>query len=180
MIGVSESITLEDFLELPETKPVGEYINGKAFEKPMPKSRHSLLQSELCMAINAVSKPLKIAYAFPELRCTFNGRSLVPDLAVLRWENIGFDEEGVPLDDVSVAPDWSICILQRYANEILSPDQSSNRVTANIAHCVNGGCELGWLIDPNDRSILVFVPNRLPELYQGDDFLVVLDDIDLR
>jgi Uma2 family endonuclease len=132
------------------------------------------------MAVNAVSKPLKIAYAFPELRCTFNGRSLVPDLAVLRWENIGFDEEGVPLDDVSVAPDWSICILQRYANEILSPDQSSNRVTANIAHCVNGGCELGWLIDPNDRSILVFVPNRLPELYQGDDFLVVLDDIDLR
>jgi Uma2 family endonuclease len=56
----------------------------------MPKSRHSLLQSELCMAIDAVSKPLKIAYAFPEMRCTFNGHSLVPDLAVLRWENIRF------------------------------------------------------------------------------------------
>jgi Uma2 family endonuclease len=66
---------------------------------------------------------------------------------VLRWENIRFDEEGIPLDDVSVAPDWAI--------EILSPDQSSNRVKANIIHCVNGGCELGWLIDPIDRSILV-------------------------
>jgi Uma2 family endonuclease len=141
MIAVTGSLTLEEFLELPETKPVCEYINGKIFEKPMPKSRHSLLQSEFCMAINAVSKPLKIAYAFPKLRCTFNGRSLVPDLAVMRWENIKFDEEGIPVDDVSVAPDWSI--------EILSPDQSFNRVTANIAHCLNGGCELGWLIDPS-------------------------------
>jgi hypothetical protein len=48
MIAVNESITLEGFLELPGTKPVCEYVNGKIFDKPMPKSRHSLLQSSLC------------------------------------------------------------------------------------------------------------------------------------
>jgi Uma2 family endonuclease len=64
MIAVIRYLTLEEFLEIPETKPVREYINSKVCEKPMPKSRHSLLQSELCMAINAVSKPLNTAYAF--------------------------------------------------------------------------------------------------------------------
>jgi Uma2 family endonuclease len=171
MIAVPDSLALEDFLKLPETKPVCEYINGKVFEKPMPKSKHSLLQSELCMAINAVSKPQKTAYAFPELRCTFGGRSLVPDLAVLCWENIKFDEEGVPLDDVYLAPDWII--------EILSPDQSSNRVTANIAHCLKFGCQMGWLIDPKDRSILMMMSDRVPELYQEDDLLVFLEKINL-
>lgn len=37
-----------------------------------------------------------------------------------------FDEESEPLDDVLIAPSWSI--------EILSPLQSSNRVTGNILH----------------------------------------------
>jgi Uma2 family endonuclease len=171
MIAVADLLTLEDFLKRPETKPVCEYINGKVFEKPMPKSKQSLLQSELCIAINTVSKTQKIAYAFPELRCTFGGHSLVPDLAIFRWENIQFDEEGIPLDDVYIAPDWVI--------EILSPNQSSNRVTANIAHCLKFGCQMGWLIDPKDRSILMMMPDRVPELYQEYDLLVLLEKINL-
>jgi Uma2 family endonuclease len=30
-------LSLEDFLQLPETKPASEYINGKIYQKPMPK-----------------------------------------------------------------------------------------------------------------------------------------------
>lgn len=46
------SITLEEFLQLPETKPAREYINGEIIQKPMPKGRHSRLQGKLCAAIN--------------------------------------------------------------------------------------------------------------------------------
>jgi Uma2 family endonuclease len=172
VIVTPSTLSLEEFLHQPETKPASEYIDGKIVIKPMPKRQHSLLQSEICMVINAVSKPQKLAYAFPELRCTFGGRSLVPDLAILRWEKIEFDEEGIPSDDVSVAPDWTI--------EILSPDQSSNRVIANILHCLKFGCQLGWLIDPKDRSILVFMPDRAPDLYQEEDTLPVLENINLN
>ena len=49
----------------------------------------------------------KLAYAFPELRCTFGGRSIVPDIAVLLWERIEFDDDGEPVDDVRIAPDWT-------------------------------------------------------------------------
>jgi Uma2 family endonuclease len=171
MVAVPQPLTLKTFLSLPETKPASEYIDGRIFQKPMPKRKHSLLQSELCTAINEAAKPQKVAYAFPELRCTFGSRSLVPDIAVLRWEHIEFDEAGMPLDDVFVAPDWVI--------EILSPEQSSNRVTANIAHCLKFGCQVGWLIDPVDQSILILMKDQVPELCQEGDRLMVLDAIDL-
>jgi hypothetical protein len=79
---------------------------------------------------------------------------------------IEFDESGEPLDDVLIAPYWAI--------EILSPQQSSNRVTIavlnkvryalcpmpyarrvphvtekgyiKIIHCLQHNCQLGWLI----------------------------------
>lgn len=40
-----QSISLEEFLTLPETKPAQEYINGTIQQKPMPKGKHSLLQT---------------------------------------------------------------------------------------------------------------------------------------
>lgn len=81
----SQPLTLEEFLTLPETKPAGEFINGRILTKPMPKTRHSRLQGKLASTINHVVEEQQIAYAFPELRCTFGGRSIVPDIAVLRW-----------------------------------------------------------------------------------------------
>ena len=168
----SKPLTLEEFLKLPETKPATEYINGEMVQKPMPKTRHSRLQGKLTGTINDVVEEQRIAYAFPELRCTFGGRSIVPDIAVLSWNRIEFNNDGEPVDDVLIAPDWTI--------EILSPEQSSNRVTGNILHCLKHGSQLGWLIDPSDRSVLIFLPNQQPELYQGSHRLAVLDGIDLE
>lgn len=164
-------LSLAEFLSLPETKPASEYIHGKIIQKPMPKARHSRLQSKLIDTVNGVVEQQKIAYAFPELRCTFGGRSIVPDIAVLRWQNIQFDQQGEPVDDVLIAPDWTI--------EILSPDQSPNQVTGNILHCLNHGCQLGWLLDPSDRSILVFQPHQQPDLQSGAVHLMVLAGIEL-
>ena len=163
--------TIKEFLKIPETKPASEYINGKIIQKPMPKTRHSRLQSKLIGTINTVAENQQIAYAFPELRCTFGGRSTVPDIVVLLWDHIEFDAKGEPIDDLLIAPDWTI--------EILSPGQSSNRVTGNILHCLKYGCQLGWLLDPDDRSILVFQPQKQPELRQGKDHLILLGEIDL-
>ena len=45
MVQTSEqTLTLEEFLELPETKPASEYINGQVSQKPMPQGKHSLLR----------------------------------------------------------------------------------------------------------------------------------------
>jgi len=69
----SKILTLEEFLQLPETKPASEYIDGQIIQKPMPQGKHSVIQGELVPAINGVVKCKRIARAFPELRCTFGG-----------------------------------------------------------------------------------------------------------
>lgn len=81
-------------MKLPETKPSSEYINGQIIQKPMPQGKHRKLQGKLVTGINEVVESRKIALAFPELRCTFGGRSIVPDVAVLAWERIPIDERG--------------------------------------------------------------------------------------
>jgi Uma2 family endonuclease len=172
MTIATQPIALEEFLKLPETKPASDYIEGEIFRKPMPKSKHSRLQLRICNAINAVAESQKIAYAFPELCCTFGGRSLLPDVAVHLWNRIQFDCNGGLEDDVRVSPDWTI--------EILLPEQSPNRVTGNILHCIQHGTKLGWLIDPGDRSILVFFANQPPKLYTGSDLVPVPDGIFLN
>lgn len=165
-------LSLEEFLQLSETKPASEYIAGKIIQKPMPKSKHSRLQGRLICAINEVGEESKLAYAFPKLRCTFGEVSIVPDIAVLLWEKIAFNADGETVDDVKIAPAWTI--------EILSPEQRSNRVAGNILYCLQHGCELGWLLDPDDRSILVFLPNQQPQFCTGSDRLPVLNSIPLN
>jgi Uma2 family endonuclease len=170
--ATSKSITLEEFLKLPETKPASEYIDGEIIQKPMPKGRHSRLQGKLCSVINQVTEEQKIAYAFPELRCSFEGRSIVPDLAVFQWSHIPFTANGEVPDNFERPPDWTV--------EILSPEQKPNKVIGNILYCLRHGCRLGWFIDPDDFSILVFLPKQEPELLQGSDRLPVLEGIELE
>ncbi len=168
---ITKPLTLEQFLEMPETKPASEYIDNEIIQKNMPKGRHSRLQGKLCQEINLVSEVKKIAYAFPELRCSFDNRSIVPDIAVFQWQNIPFLENGEIPDQFNLAPDWII--------EILSPDQNANKVIGKILHSLRHGTQLGWFLDPSDRSILTFLPERQPVLMTGGDRLPVLDTVNL-
>ncbi|MEM8779101.1 MAG: Uma2 family endonuclease [Cyanobacteria bacterium P01_G01_bin.49] len=164
-------MTLEAFLKLPETKPPSEYIEGEIIQKPMPKGRHSRLQGKLCGVINNIAESSKTAYAFPELRCSFGERSLIPDVAIFNWNRIPFTNNGEVPDNFNLVPDWTI--------EILSPDQKPNKVIGNILYCLSYGCQLGWFIDPDDLSLLVFLLNQQPLLLQENDKLPVLESIDL-
>jgi|266.fasta.fasta_contig_111_450201_length_732_multi_2_in_0_out_0_1 Uma2 family endonuclease len=159
-------ISLEEFLELPETKPASEYIDGKIYQKPMGQGKHSTLQIELASAINQVGKRQKLAYAFPELRVTFGKRSIVPDISVFEWARIPLDANGEIENKIEIPPDWVI--------EILSPEQSSARVIEKIIFCLQNGSKLGWFIEPEERLIMVFTPNQLPTTMEGEDILPVL------
>jgi Uma2 family endonuclease len=157
----TKQVTLEEFLTLPETSPASEYINGEIAPKPMPQGKHRKLQAKLVTAINQVVETQQIAQAFPELRCTFAGRSLIPDISIFAWERIPVDEDGDIANTFAIAPDWAI--------EILSPDQNQTRVTDNLLHCLNYGCGIGWLIDPGEHSVLVYPAGQQPKLYREEN-----------
>ncbi len=170
MVQVPEKIiTLEEFLKQPETKPASEYINGQIIQKPMPQGKHSKLQGKLVTVINQLVEESKVAMAFPELRCTFGGCSVVPDVTVFAWERIPVDESGDIANVFPLAPNWII--------EILSPDQSFTKVTGIILHCLNHGTEIGWLIDPKARSILVFPQGKQPQLLKKKEEILPVPDL---
>jgi Uma2 family endonuclease len=47
-------------------------------------------------------------------------------------------------------------------------------------YCLDCGSRLGWFLDPDDASILVFKPQQQPRLYRGDAMLPVLEEIPLQ
>jgi Uma2 family endonuclease len=169
---LSQPLTLEMFLQLPEAKPPVEFANGHTYQKPMPQGKHSRLQLKLCDRINQTTEDQQIALAFPELRCSFGGRSLVPDVAVIAWNRIAFDEAGEVPNQFEIYPDWII--------EILSPAQNSTRPISNILHSLDFGASLGWLLDPQCRTVLAFLPKQQPIEFMGQDQLPIPDFIPLE
>jgi Uma2 family endonuclease len=157
-------LILEAFLKLPETKPASEFIDGQVIQKPMPQGKHSTVQLDLGADINHRLKPQRIARAYTELRCTFGGRSTVPDVAVFSWERIPRDENGKVANVFAIAPDWTI--------EILSPDQSQTKVVRNILHCLANGTQMGWLIDPDEELIFVYLADRTIAVFEEKDELL--------
>lgn len=162
---IAAPITLEEFLKLSETEPASEFIDGRIYQKPMPQGKHSRLQFKFCNTVNHIAEAKKIALAFPQISCTFGNRSIVPDMTVFTWERIPFDADGEVPNTFDIVPDWTI--------EVLSPDQRTTKVISNILHCLKYGCQLGWLIDPDERLILGFVSGQEPVEYKGSDCLPI-------
>ena len=163
-------LTLDEFLELPETEPASEYINGRIYQKQMPQRKHSKLQTSLVSAINQTGEPQQLAYGLTELRCTFDRRSIIPDISVFEWQRIPLNEYGDIENRFETYPDWVI--------EILSPEQHDARLTEKIIFCLNQGTKLGWLIDLEARLVIIFKPKQQPEVKQDSDILPVLDVLD--
>jgi Uma2 family endonuclease len=161
------TLSLEEFLKLQETKPASEFIDGRIYQKPMPQGKHSRLQTHFPAAINQIIERSRLGCAFTELRCTFGGRSIVPDITVFEWSRILINATGEVENVFSIYPDWTI--------EILSPDQRPTRVINNILFCLNHGTKLGWLIDPDEKTVLIFWPNQQPiALEDASDVLPML------
>lgn len=162
-------MTLAAFLELPETKPASEFIDGKITKKPMPKGKHSRLQTKLPNVLNDFLEGESTGLAFTELRCSFGGAAIVPDVVVLRSAHIPRDQDGDISDIVEVAPDLAV--------EILSPQQSQTKVIKKLSHCLAHGSELGWLIDPQEKTVLVFRPAQALSILEATEDLLPMPDL---
>lgn len=155
----AETLTLGEFLAQSETRPPREYLQGRIQTKPMPQGQHSRLQQKLIPAINHVAEAQEMAIALPELRCTFGGESIIPDLAIFRWERLPVNPDGTLANFFPIPPDWMI--------EILSPQQPATRVTGKILEALRHGTDLGWLIDPAEQLVLTYPANSTPTLFPG-------------
>lgn len=166
-----QPLTLDSFLELPETQPASEFMGGVRSQKPMPQGEHRLLQVALCKTIDDVAEPQRLANAFSELRCIFGGATIVPDVSVFRWQRIPRKPSGRVANRFEIYPDWAI--------EILSPEQAQTKPLEKWLHCLDHGTELGWLLDPDADSVIMISADSRINLYRGKEILPVLRELEL-
>jgi Uma2 family endonuclease len=157
---IREPMTLEEFLKLPEDRPYLEYIDGRIEAKVSPQKKHSVLTMRLLERLNGRAVPARLGLALPELRCTFAGRSIIPDVVFLLKEHIEIADSGELLNETNRHPDIHI--------EIISPDQSVKKAREKLAHSTAHGCPLGWLIHPEKKTIDVFHPDQPPKRMAPD------------
>ncbi|GAP97492.1 Uma2 family endonuclease [Leptolyngbya sp. NIES-2104] len=146
--------TLEEFLKLQDTKPASELIHGQIIQKPTPTGKRSAIQGELSSMIGSELRNKKIARVFLELRCVFDDRAIVPDIAIFTWDRIPRDPDGKVAKEFCLAPDWTI--------EIQTP---STKLIKKTLHTLEHGTQMTWIIDPEENAILVYFPSRLVKLY---------------
>jgi len=161
----TQSLTLDEFLRMPEIdeRPYLEYHPGRIEAKMSPQGKHSRIETMLAAGLEAFGAERGLGSAFVELRCTFAGRSLVPDVVFLREEHIETDEAGEILDPCRRPPDLHV--------EIVSPTQSARKCREKLAFSTANGCPLAWLIDPSRKTVHVYRPGRTPERLPADGFL---------
>src|SRR5438105_2003685 len=162
---VGKMITLEEFLRMPEIdeQPYLEYIDGRIEAKVSPQTKHSLITMRLLEHLREYAEPQQRGLPLPELRCTFAGRSIIPDVVFLLDDHIKTDEDGVVLNPTFRPPDIHI--------EIVSPDQSVRKCREKLVFSTAHGCPLGWLIDPERRRVHVYRPRRRPQRLPADGVL---------
>lgn len=169
-----KELTLNEFLQQDyiDESPAYEYINNQIIRKPIPKIHHSRIQLKLASLIESTALKGNKVMAFTELRCTFGDRSIVPDILVVETGKIPLDKDGeLENNAIFFSPIWTI--------EILSPNQTPTRVIDNILFCLENGTQLGWLIDSQEKIIMVFQPEKPLKIYRHDEILPIIENIDL-
>jgi Uma2 family endonuclease len=158
-------MTLEEFLRWPriDEKPYLEFYDGRVEVKVSAQKKHSVIQMRLTEVLNRFVEPSRLGLAFPELRCTFAGRSIVPEVVFQLDANIQCDASGEFVNETFLPPDIHI--------EIRSPDQTVKKTKAKLEHSIANGCPLGWYIDPDRRTIHVYRPGLPLERLQAEGFL---------
>jgi Uma2 family endonuclease len=164
-VRVDKMVTLEEFLRMPEIDehPYLEYVEGRIEAKVSPQLQHGVLTMYLANDFLEYSRPQRRGLPVPELRCTFAGRSIIPDLVFLLDEHIETDEQGKLINRIFLPPDLHV--------EIVSPDQSARKCREKLAFSRANGCPLGWLIDPERSRVLVYRPGRRAKLLPDDGVL---------
>ena len=158
VVARRRTITLAEFLTLPEDEPALEYSDGVITQKMSPKGRHGTLQWSTAQLVNLYGIPRKLAHAFPETRATFAGASFVPDVSVYTWERIPTDEQGYILDDFLTAPDIAV--------EIASPGQGRQKLLDRCRWYVEHGVRVALLIDPRRFTVAELRPDAEPCVYR--------------
>jgi Uma2 family endonuclease len=153
-------------IEVPETKPATEWVNGRALQKMNPRERHGRAQGAFIVALLSWAREHGAGRVCAEwdFRLAPPGeprRPLVPDVAYLSYERVGYDDdEGASIP--RVAPNAVV--------EILSPGDARRDVDEKIRVYLACGTEVVFIVDPARKFVVAHSPDGVEKF--SDDAAV--------
>jgi Uma2 family endonuclease len=148
----------------PQTKPASEWIAGRVVQKVSPTARHANAQGRLIAAFVAWADATGIGRVGTEweFRIAPPGevvRSLVPDVAFLSYDKLGFDE-----DDAAQMP----AVAPNVAVEVLSPNDRRRNIAEKIRVYLACGTGLVAVANPERQNVTLHDSNGVVILRTGD------------
>jgi len=151
-------------IEVPETKPATEWVNGRALQKMNPRERHSRSQGAFLAALLLWSREAGSGRVGPEwdFRLAPPGeprRPLVPDVAYLSYDRVGYEDDdgaSIPI----VAPNAVV--------EILSPGDARRDVDEKIRVYLASGTDVVFIVDPVRKTVDAHSSDGI-ETFSGGD-----------
>ncbi len=164
MVSTPRRMSLESFLALHEFDPGLELIDGVVVQKVSPSRLHGLIQPHLATRIDNYARPRRLARAFSELRTRVGRDSLLPDVAVYRWDRVARSPSGRVLPgSADEAPDIAI--------EIRSPEQTVEELVAKCRRYLANGTAIALVVVPETETVRRLGRDGTDRTLGGDDLI---------
>jgi Uma2 family endonuclease len=145
LISAAISIPLDDYLNS-SYEPDAEYVDGFIEERPMGQFDHASWQLAILKWFLARQQRWNIR-VLPELRIRVSAtRYRVPDVTVL--------DRDQPIEQIITTPPLSVF-------EVLSPEDTLQRLKRKLDDYAFFGIPQIWVIDPDDRTFFRYLDRQL-------------------
>ena len=164
----TKRMTAEEFCDWvhrpAQTNKWFELVRGEVIELPPPFKPHGAITFNISRILGGY------VYASGKGYCTSNdaGVILERDPDTVRGPDIAYYEDAAMLEDLH--PKYGE-VPPRLAIEILSPSDKAGQITRKITDYLSNGVEAVWLIDPEQRNVTVYQPEKTPYILQGNQEL---------
>jgi Uma2 family endonuclease len=150
--------TDEDLLALPDDGRY-ELVDGELVRMSPAGGRHGDIVAELLARVRVFAKQRGLGHVF-DGQTGFrlpDGNLRSPDLSFVAATRL---PEGVPAGFIHVVPNLAV--------EVLSPGDRAGDVARKVAEYLSIGVDLLWVIDPEQRSAVVYRPGKAPGRPESD------------
>jgi Uma2 family endonuclease len=151
-----------EFCDRPENSDRAfELDEGRIIEMPSPSELHGFV----VIAITSLLLAYKRKIGRGRIIGNDSGLLLQASPPIVRGPDLAFFKESKSHSELSrgTNPDCPEVVV-----EVLSPSNSTREMNRKIIQYLRRGIPFVWVVDPEDKSMMVYRPNQNPEILEGD------------
>jgi Uma2 family endonuclease len=141
-----------------------ELVRGEVIELPPPVRPHGVV----CMNVARLLSLHTFQRGKGYVAVNDSSVILERDPDTVRGPDVALYEDADTFDELH--PKYGE-VPPRVAVEVLSPNDRVNKVLRKITDYLTNGVELVWLVDPEDRCVTVYRPDKRPYVLNSDQEL---------